>query len=176
LVYKIFTENRQLMVAPAPKRKNKTGANVLSNATNSSCFSYRSCLVICFVGIIVSIVWVTFYTSTEVDNLSPYDERINNFTLTTELLKETPLKEYVGDTKYHENIYDTTLFDTLDVTEEEMQKSFDYINSFTEESFERLLTFFHIPKTAGTAIEHAAGTSNRNLSWGSCMFNHGSNG
>ena len=35
------------------------------------------------------------------------------------------------------------------------------------------LLFFHIPKTAGTAIEYAAGTNpDRPLAWGSCRFNH----
>jgi hypothetical protein len=35
------------------------------------------------------------------------------------------------------------------------------------------LLFFHIPKTAGTAIESAAGTNpHRPLAWGSCRFNH----
>lgn len=41
-------------------------------------------------------------------------------------------------------------------------------------SFKRLdhrpLTFFHIPKTAGTAIEHAV--RQRKIPWGSCLFNH----
>jgi hypothetical protein len=34
----------------------------------------------------------------------------------------------------------------------------------------RTLKFLHIPKTAGTAIELAAGT--KRVSWGSCLFNH----
>ena len=35
------------------------------------------------------------------------------------------------------------------------------------------LLFFHIPKTAGTAIEYAAGMNpDRPLAWGSCRFNH----
>ena len=35
------------------------------------------------------------------------------------------------------------------------------------------LLFFHIPKTAGTAIEYAAGVNpDHPLAWGSCRFNH----
>jgi hypothetical protein len=49
----------------------------------------------------------------------------------------------------------------------------DYVKSFDSTSFNRPLSFFHIPKTAGTAIEHVAGSSSRKIGWGSCMFNHG---
>jgi hypothetical protein len=45
-----------------------------------------------------------------------------------------------------------------------------YVQSFGEELVERQLTFFHIPKTAGTAIESAAGE--HHVSWGSCLFPH----
>jgi hypothetical protein len=48
----------------------------------------------------------------------------------------------------------------------------NYLESFKEGSFKRPLVFFHIPKTAGTAIEHAAGSSEQQVSWGSCAFNH----
>jgi Sulfotransferase family len=43
-----------------------------------------------------------------------------------------------------------------------------YVNSF--HSLDRRLTFFHVPKTAGTAIENAAGE--HHINWGSCMFKH----
>lgn len=39
--------------------------------------------------------------------------------------------------------------------EQEKQKAFDYLESI--QGFNRTLKFFHIPKTAGTAVEHAAG-------------------
>ena len=51
-------------------------------------------------------------------------------------------------------------------------KSLAYIQRFDEDSFTRPLSFIHIPKTAGTAIEHAAGQSELRTRWGSCMFNH----
>jgi len=43
-----------------------------------------------------------------------------------------------------------------------------YVRSFR--NLDRPLSFFHIPKTAGTAIEHAA--AERKIPWGSCLFNH----
>jgi hypothetical protein len=43
-----------------------------------------------------------------------------------------------------------------------------YVRSF--KSTDRPLAFFHIPKTAGTAVEEAGGR--RGLTWGSCLFNH----
>lgn len=51
----------------------------------------------------------------------------------------------------------------------EIQQALDYVRSF--ESLSRPLTFFHIPKTAGTAIEYAAGHKHR-IPWGSCLFKH----
>lgn len=46
----------------------------------------------------------------------------------------------------------------------------DYVKSFKTVGRPRPLLFFHIPKTAGTAIEYAAGTNN--IAWGSCLFKH----
>jgi len=43
-----------------------------------------------------------------------------------------------------------------------------YVRSF--KNFDRKLIFHHVPKTAGTAIEYAAGT--KKIPWGSCLFNH----
>lgn len=57
--------------------------------------------------------------------------------------------------------------------EREKSEALAYVKSFDSDSFNRPLSFFHIPKTAGTAIEHVAGSSSRNIGWGSCMFNHG---
>lgn len=54
----------------------------------------------------------------------------------------------------------------------EKNESLVYIHSFDRNSFKRKLEFFHIPKTAGTAIEHAAGATHPKHVWGSCMFNH----
>ena len=52
--------------------------------------------------------------------------------------------------------------------QEEKENALKYLDSI--KSFERPLTFFHIPKTAGTAIENAAGE--QHINWGSCMFYH----
>jgi hypothetical protein len=54
------------------------------------------------------------------------------------------------------------------ISEEEREASLAYVNSFHK--LERPLKFFHIPKTAGTAIEFAAGE--KAIPWGSCLFNH----
>jgi uncharacterized membrane protein len=51
---------------------------------------------------------------------------------------------------------------------ETVEDALKYVHSF--HSLERKLTFFHIPKTAGTAIENAAGE--QHLNWGSCLFKH----
>ena len=68
--------------------------------------------------------------------------------------------------------------------EQEVQKAQTYLHSFTnvgrtsspqqpKKNYHDALLFFHIPKTAGTAIESAAGTNpGRPLAWGSCRFNH----
>lgn len=48
------------------------------------------------------------------------------------------------------------------------ERALDYIHQFRDLS--RSVSFFHIPKTAGTAIEQAAGQ--RGVSWGSCRFPH----
>lgn len=55
----------------------------------------------------------------------------------------------------------------------EKAAALDYVKRFRGSSFDRPLSFFHIPKTAGTAIEHVAGSSTTKIGWGSCMFNHG---
>jgi hypothetical protein len=54
------------------------------------------------------------------------------------------------------------------ISEKEREESLAYVNSFHK--LERPLKFFHIPKTAGTAIEFAAGE--QAIPWGSCLFNH----
>jgi hypothetical protein len=54
------------------------------------------------------------------------------------------------------------------ISEQEREASLAYVNSF--QNLERPLKFFHIPKTAGTAIEFAAGENA--IPWGSCLFNH----
>lgn len=56
----------------------------------------------------------------------------------------------------------------LQVPEEERRQALEYVNSF--DSLGKQLGFFHIPKTAGTSIEHAAGK--HEIPWGSCMFPH----
>lgn len=53
-------------------------------------------------------------------------------------------------------------------SQQDLEASLAYVRSFR--SFERPLIFFHIPKTAGTAIEYAAGK--QKLAWGSCLFHH----
>ena len=55
-----------------------------------------------------------------------------------------------------------------DEFEKELAESLAYVKSI--KSFDRTLKFFHIPKTAGTAIEAAAGR--HRIPWGSCLFNH----
>ena len=52
--------------------------------------------------------------------------------------------------------------------EEQIKASLSYVQSI--DILERKLVFFHIPKTAGTAVEFAAGT--KRIPWGSCLFNH----
>jgi hypothetical protein len=54
------------------------------------------------------------------------------------------------------------------ISEEDRETSLAYVNSFHK--LDRPLKFFHIPKTAGTAIEFAAGENK--IPWGSCLFNH----
>lgn len=53
--------------------------------------------------------------------------------------------------------------------QEEKAESLEYVRQL--KSTRRTLKFFHIPKAAGTAIEHVAGDQMR-LPWGSCLFNH----
>ena len=68
--------------------------------------------------------------------------------------------------------------------DDQLRNAHNYIQSFanvgrtiypprkTQHQYDPLL-FFHIPKTAGTAIEYAAGMNpDRPLAWGSCRFNH----
>jgi hypothetical protein len=50
----------------------------------------------------------------------------------------------------------------------EKEAALSYVKSI--KSFSRTLKFFHIPKTAGTAIESAAGK--HKIAWGSCLFSH----
>ena len=51
---------------------------------------------------------------------------------------------------------------------EDIDEAMAYVRSI--KSFDRHLNFLHIPKTAGTAVEYAAGK--HKISWGSCRFNH----
>ena len=55
-----------------------------------------------------------------------------------------------------------------DPFEEQIKASLSYVQSI--EKIGRKLVFYHIPKTAGTAIEYASGT--KHIPWGSCLFNH----
>lgn len=52
--------------------------------------------------------------------------------------------------------------------DDELKKANTYLHSFRD--MKRSLIFFHIPKTAGTAIEYAAGREK--IPWGSCRFRH----
>ncbi|GKY91184.1 hypothetical protein MPSEU_000091100 [Mayamaea pseudoterrestris] len=52
--------------------------------------------------------------------------------------------------------------------QEETYQALAYVQSF--KSLDRSLKFFHIPKTAGTATENAAGA--HHIPWGSCLFRH----
>jgi hypothetical protein len=52
--------------------------------------------------------------------------------------------------------------------DDELKKANAYLRSFRD--LKRSLIFFHIPKTAGTAIEYAAGKEK--IPWGSCRFRH----
>lgn len=60
-----------------------------------------------------------------------------------------------------------TLRVTESINKSEHASSLEYLLSI--KSFDRPLKFFHIPKTAGTAIEQAAGDK---VAWGSCLFKH----
>ena len=51
---------------------------------------------------------------------------------------------------------------------DDIDEAMAYVKSI--KSFDRHLNFLHIPKTAGTAVEYAAGK--HKVSWGSCQFNH----
>jgi hypothetical protein len=150
------------MVLPSRRRKGSIVANIV-NRTSNFCKN-RSILEFCIFGIIALFLWIAFYT--KVDTLIRYDDRINEIALVTDVVDESVVKGPINANEYYPKL-------DIDVTEQEINESFDYINRFTEKSFQRPLAFFHIPKNAGTAIEHAAGISNRSLSWGSCMFNHG---
>lgn len=55
------------------------------------------------------------------------------------------------------------------VSEVQKKQALEYVKSF-DNKLGKQLSFFHVPKTAGTSIEHAAGT--QNIAWGSCMFPH----
>jgi Sulfotransferase family len=58
---------------------------------------------------------------------------------------------------------------------EEQEEAMAYIRSFQgggEKTFARPLNFFHIPKTAGTAVEQAGAEHENQYSWGSCAFYH----
>jgi len=50
----------------------------------------------------------------------------------------------------------------------ELKDAMGYVKSF--ERFDRQLSFFHIPKTAGTAVEQVA--AENGIAWGSCLFKH----
>lgn len=50
------------------------------------------------------------------------------------------------------------------------KNSMQYVRSIKSLNRAKALKFYHIPKTAGTAIEYAAGSAN--IAWGSCLFNH----
>jgi Sulfotransferase family len=50
----------------------------------------------------------------------------------------------------------------------EEEAALAYVRSI--HNLERSLTFLHIPKTAGTALENAAGEAG--INWGSCLFRH----
>jgi hypothetical protein len=52
----------------------------------------------------------------------------------------------------------------------EMHAALSYVQSFRKLGKEGNLAFFHIPKTAGTAVEQAAGR--QKINWGSCAFPH----
>jgi len=54
--------------------------------------------------------------------------------------------------------------------EQEKAKALKYVQQFKSNQ-KRSLKFFHVPKAAGTAIEHVAGEQEQ-LAWGSCLFNH----
>jgi hypothetical protein len=60
-----------------------------------------------------------------------------------------------------------------DMLDEEHKAPLEYARRFGThlDRRKRALKFFHIPKTAGTAIEYAAGAIH-GLQWGSCLFNH----
>jgi hypothetical protein len=58
--------------------------------------------------------------------------------------------------------------DFITRVEREKKAAISYVKSM--KSFNRTLKFSHIPKTAGTAIEHAAGE--KKIPWGSCVFYH----
>jgi len=51
----------------------------------------------------------------------------------------------------------------------ERAEALNYVRSFRQVN-RRPLTFFHIPKAGGTAVEQAAGS--QRISWGSCLFKH----
>jgi hypothetical protein len=96
-------------------------------------------------------------------------------------------EEEVGDTERHdeEEVGDTEQHDeeeeeedtehSMSVThfswDEEWMDANVYIQSLQKVGRdEKSLIFLHVPKTAGTAIEYAAGT--QRIPWGSCRFSH----
>lgn len=62
-----------------------------------------------------------------------------------------------------------------EIDPQEEKDAMAYIRSFQrggENTFARPLNFFHIPKTAGTAVEQAGAEHGNKYSWGSCAFYH----
>jgi hypothetical protein len=53
---------------------------------------------------------------------------------------------------------------------DEMRAALSFVQSFRKLGKEGNLAFLHIPKTAGTAVEQAAGR--QKINWGSCAFPH----
>jgi hypothetical protein len=88
---------------------------------------------------------------------------------------EQPDEEEVGDTEQHDEEEEEDTEHSTSVThfswDEEWMDANVYIQSLQKVGRdEKSLIFLHIPKTAGTAIEYAAGT--QQIPWGSCRFSH----
>ena len=110
--------------------------------TKGTGFSCRWWIIICYL-IFQSLLLILFHSKLEKIEIAP-DAWLNGFIARGTRIRTQPLKKI------------------------KKKDARAYVRSFHK--LDRPLTFFHIPKTAGTAIEHAA--AERKIPWGSCLFNH----
>lgn len=121
---------------------------------------------------IILVVTCMIATTLFILQSSSMDDTTNTGTLLLQMadsIKDVPLlREDTTKTITSEKNSFPTEDDKLVTLSRERKKALSYVQSI--KSFDRKLVFYHIPKTAGTAIEYAAGI--HHIPWGSCLFNH----